>query len=175
MIVYQVSLERNLLIGAYTSRNILSSFCVTSFVNLFGKIDGFFWPVFVVATLAAMIASQAMISATFSCIKQSMALGCFPRMKIVHTSKMQMGQIYMPVINWFLMTMCVGVVSTFRTTTNIANAYGKQSFLMFAACVLFFSTKHCKYVCSVIFSVPCGDPAKLTWTMLFDLHGSKQE
>ncbi|GLU21589.1 hypothetical protein SLE2022_377210 [Rubroshorea leprosula] len=86
--------------------------------------DVLFWPVFVLATLAAMIASQAMISATFSCVKQSMALGCFPRLKIVHTSKRRMGQIYIPVINWFLMTMCIVVVSIFQSTADIANAYG---------------------------------------------------
>ncbi|XP_061359604.1 putative potassium transporter 12 isoform X2 [Gastrolobium bilobum] len=86
--------------------------------------DSLFWPVFVIATLAAMIASQAMISATFSCIKQSMALGCFPRLKIIHTSRKFMGQIYIPVINWFLMVMCIVVVSIFRSTTDIANAYG---------------------------------------------------
>eukprot|EP00261_Vitis_vinifera_P034675 XP_019075918.1 PREDICTED: putative potassium transporter 12 isoform X2 [Vitis vinifera] len=86
--------------------------------------DGLFWPVFVIATLAAMIASQAMISATFSCIKQSMALGCFPRLKIIHTSRKLMGQIYIPVINWFLMIMCVVVVASFQSTTDIANAYG---------------------------------------------------
>ncbi|KAK6252573.1 hypothetical protein QUC31_014293 [Theobroma cacao] len=86
--------------------------------------DSLFWPVFVVATIAAMIASQAMISATFSCVKQSMALGCFPRLKIIHTSRRLMGQIYIPVINWFLMIMCVVVVSIFRSTTDIANAYG---------------------------------------------------
>ncbi|CAM8979993.1 unnamed protein product [Rhodiola kirilowii] len=86
--------------------------------------DGLFWPVFVIATLAAMIASQAMISATFSCVKQSMALGCFPRLKIIHTSRKLMGQIYIPVINWFLMIMCIIVVATFRETTDIANAYG---------------------------------------------------
>ncbi|XP_020979075.1 putative potassium transporter 12 isoform X2 [Arachis ipaensis] len=81
-------------------------------------------PVFVIATLAAMIASQAMISATFSCVKQSMALGCFPRLKIIHTSRKFMGQIYIPVINWFLMVMCIVVVSIFQSTTDIANAYG---------------------------------------------------
>ncbi|KAJ8619960.1 hypothetical protein MRB53_028489 [Persea americana] len=86
--------------------------------------DILFWPVFVIATLAAMIASQAMISATFSCVKQSMALGCFPRLKIVHTSKKFIGQIYIPVINWFLMIMCIVVVASFRNTTDIANAYG---------------------------------------------------
>ncbi|XP_008793861.2 potassium transporter 23 [Phoenix dactylifera] len=86
--------------------------------------EAFFWPIFVIATLAAMIASQAMISATFSCVKQAMALGCFPRMKVIHTSKRSMGQIYIPVINWFLMIMCIVVVATFRSTTDIANAYG---------------------------------------------------
>ncbi|XP_065874405.1 putative potassium transporter 12 [Euphorbia lathyris] len=83
-----------------------------------------FWPIFVIATIAAMIASQAMISATFSCVKQSMALGCFPRLKIVHTSRKRMGQIYIPVINYFLMIMCIVVVSIFQSTTDIANAYG---------------------------------------------------
>ncbi|KAA8529552.1 hypothetical protein F0562_033649 [Nyssa sinensis] len=86
--------------------------------------DALFWPVFVIATIAAVIASQAMISASFSCIKQAMALGCFPRMKIVHTSRRLMGQIYIPVLNWFLMIMCVLVVATFQSTTDIANAYG---------------------------------------------------
>ncbi|CAN0925504.1 Putative potassium transporter 12 [Linum grandiflorum] len=86
--------------------------------------ESLFWPVFIIATLAAMIASQAMISATFSCVKQSMALGCFPRLKIIHTSKRRMGQIYIPVINYFLMTMCIIVVAIFRSTTDIANAYG---------------------------------------------------
>lgn len=86
--------------------------------------DGLFWPVFIIATVAAVIASQAMISASFSCVKQAMALGCFPRLKIVHTSKRLMGQIYIPVINWFLMIMCIFVVAAFRSTTDIANAYG---------------------------------------------------
>ncbi|KAF5443187.1 hypothetical protein F2P56_035768 [Juglans regia] len=86
--------------------------------------DALFWPVFVIATLAAMIASQAMISATFSCVKQSMALGCFPRLKIIHTSRRKMGRIYIPVMNWFLMIMCIAVVAIFQSTTDIANAYG---------------------------------------------------
>ncbi|KAL8518987.1 hypothetical protein ACS0TY_010078 [Phlomoides rotata] len=85
---------------------------------------GLFWPVFVIATIAAVIASQAMISASFSCIKQAMALGCFPRLKIIHTSRKLMGQIYIPVINYFLMVMCIIVVAVFRSTTEIANAYG---------------------------------------------------
>ncbi|KAI3467504.1 hypothetical protein Pfo_024167 [Paulownia fortunei] len=86
--------------------------------------DGLFWPVLVIATIAAIIASQAMISASFSCVKQAMALGCFPRLKIIHTSRKLMGQIYVPVINYFLMVMCIIVVAVFRSTTEIANAYG---------------------------------------------------
>ncbi|KAF3665097.1 Potassium transporter 7 [Capsicum annuum] len=86
--------------------------------------NSLFWPVFVIATVAAIIASQAMISASFSCVKQAMALRCFPRVKIIHTSKEHMGQIYIPVINWFLMIMCMLVVAAFRSTTSIANAYG---------------------------------------------------
>ncbi|KAK7307213.1 hypothetical protein VNO77_40073 [Canavalia gladiata] len=97
-----------------------------SYSNIFyASVPGsLFWPMFVIATLAAMIASQAMISATFSCIKQSMALGCFPRLKIIHTSTKFMGQIYIPVINWFLMVMCIVVISIFQSTNDIANAYG---------------------------------------------------
>ncbi|CAN4110277.1 unnamed protein product [Withania somnifera] len=86
--------------------------------------EGLFWPVFGIATIAAIIASQAMISASFSCVKQAMALGCFPRLKIIHTSRRHMGQIYVPVINWFLMIMCMLVVAAFKSTTGIANAYG---------------------------------------------------
>nr|XP_018686345.1 PREDICTED: potassium transporter 7-like isoform X2 [Musa acuminata subsp. malaccensis] len=83
-----------------------------------------FWPVFLIATIAALIASRAMTTATFSCIKQSIALGCFPRLKIIHTSRKFMGQIYIPVINWFLLVFCVAFVATFGNIYEIGNAYG---------------------------------------------------
>ncbi|GJN16810.1 hypothetical protein PR202_gb03833 [Eleusine coracana subsp. coracana] len=83
-----------------------------------------FWPVFVVATLAAVVGSQAVISATFSIVKQCHALGCFPRVKVVHTSRWIYGQIYIPEINWILMVLCVAVTVAFRDTTLIGNAYG---------------------------------------------------
>lgn len=83
-----------------------------------------FWPVFVVATLAAVVGSQAVISATFSIVKQCHALGCFPRVKIVHTSRWIYGQIYIPEINWILMVLCVAVTVAFGDTTLIGNAYG---------------------------------------------------
>ncbi|XP_020573977.1 probable potassium transporter 11 isoform X2 [Phalaenopsis equestris] len=83
-----------------------------------------YWPVFIVATAAAIIASQATISATFSIIKQAVALGCFPRIKIVHTSKNCFGHIYIPAINWILMVLCVAVTARFKNKTQIGLAYG---------------------------------------------------
>ncbi|XP_068654408.1 probable potassium transporter 11 [Aristolochia californica] len=86
--------------------------------------EAIYWPVFIVATAAAVVASQATISATFSIIKQALALGCFPRVKVVHTSKQFLGQIYIPDINWVLMVLCVIVTAGFRNTSQIGNAYG---------------------------------------------------
>nr|BAE93235.1 potassium transporter [Phragmites australis] len=83
-----------------------------------------FWPVFVIATLAAIVGSQAIISATFSIVKQCLALGCFPRVKVVHTSRWIHGQIYIPEINWILMVLCLAVTLGFRDITVIGNAYG---------------------------------------------------
>ncbi|GLT96697.1 hypothetical protein SLE2022_143020 [Rubroshorea leprosula] len=86
--------------------------------------SGAFWPVFLIANVAALIASRAMTTATFSCIKQSTALGCFPRLKIIHTSRKFMGQIYIPVINWFLLVVCVIFVCSISSINEIGNAYG---------------------------------------------------
>ncbi|XP_043722075.1 potassium transporter 5-like isoform X2 [Telopea speciosissima] len=83
-----------------------------------------YWPMFVVAVIASIIASQAMISATFSIVKQSMALGCFPRVRVVHTSHKHEGQVYIPEINFFLMFACTLVTASFKETTKIGNAYG---------------------------------------------------
>ncbi|XP_014516251.1 potassium transporter 7-like [Vigna radiata var. radiata] len=86
--------------------------------------SGAFWPTFLIANIAALIASRAMTTATFSCIKQSAALGCFPRLKIVHTSRKFMGQIYIPVINWFLLAVSLVFVCTISSLDEIGNAYG---------------------------------------------------
>ncbi|KAK7368799.1 hypothetical protein VNO80_10829 [Phaseolus coccineus] len=86
--------------------------------------SGAFWPTFLIANIAALIASRAMTTATFSCIKQSAALGCFPRLKIVHTSRKFMGQIYIPVINWFLLAVSLVFVCTISSVDEIGNAYG---------------------------------------------------
>ncbi|GLJ26860.1 hypothetical protein SUGI_0524970 [Cryptomeria japonica] len=86
--------------------------------------DPLYIPVFVVAILSSIIASQAMISATFTIIKQSMSMGCFPRVTVVHTSPKYEGQVYIPEINYILMIACVVVTVSFKDTTNIGNAYG---------------------------------------------------
>ncbi|KAG2582341.1 hypothetical protein PVAP13_6KG103900 [Panicum virgatum] len=83
-----------------------------------------YWPAFIIATLAAVVASQATISATYSIIKQALALGCFPRVNIVHTSKKFLGQIYIPDINWVLMILCIAVTAGFKNQSQIGNAYG---------------------------------------------------
>uniref|UniRef100_A0A5B7ARL3 Potassium transporter n=1 Tax=Davidia involucrata TaxID=16924 RepID=A0A5B7ARL3_DAVIN len=83
-----------------------------------------FWPVLLIANIAALIASRAMTTATFSCIKQSTVLGCFPRLKIIHTSRKFMGQIYIPVINWFLLVFTLVLVCTISSINEIGNAYG---------------------------------------------------
>ncbi|KAG2687995.1 hypothetical protein I3843_09G074800 [Carya illinoinensis] len=86
--------------------------------------DSIYWPVFLVATGAAVVASQATISATFSLVKQALALGCFPRVKIIHTSKTFHNQIYIPDINWILMILCIAVTVGFKNQTQIGNASG---------------------------------------------------
>ena len=78
-----------------------------------------------IAVAAAIIASQAMISGAFAIISQSLSLGCFPRVKVVHTSAKYEGQVYIPEINYLLMIACVIVCVGFKTTENIGNAYGK--------------------------------------------------
>ncbi|WVZ92262.1 hypothetical protein U9M48_038342 [Paspalum notatum var. saurae] len=83
-----------------------------------------FWPVFIVATLAAIVASQSLISASFSIIRQSIALGCFPRVTMKHTSEKYEGQVYSPEINYFLMIACILITIGFKGGPEIGQAYG---------------------------------------------------
>jgi len=82
------------------------------------------YPVVLIATAATVIASQALISGAFSLAMQSVQLGYLPRLDIRHTSASQMGQVYVGTINWALMVACVGLVLGFRTSGNLAAAYG---------------------------------------------------
>lgn len=82
------------------------------------------YPLIILATVATIIASQAVISGAFSLTRQAVQLGYLPRLKVEQTSKTQFGQIYMPGINWILMIACIGLVFGFRTSSNLASAYG---------------------------------------------------
>ncbi|GAU28515.1 hypothetical protein TSUD_156720, partial [Trifolium subterraneum] len=86
--------------------------------------DPLYWPTFVVAIGAAIIASQAMISGAFSIISQALSLGCFPRVRVVHTSTKHQGQVYIPEINYMFMIGCIIVCVAFKTTEKISHAYG---------------------------------------------------
>lgn len=148
-----------------------------------------FWPVFLVATLAAVVGSQAVISATFSIIKQSQSLGCFPRVKILHTSNHIYGQIYIPEINWILMVLCLAITIGFRDTIMIGNAYGLAvitvmlvtTFLMFlvmvivweksvfiaTAFLLFFGSIECLYISASLTKVHEGGWVPLVLSVIF--------
>ncbi|VVE08593.1 potassium transporter Kup [Pandoraea terrigena] len=81
-------------------------------------------PLVLVATAATVIASQAVISGAFSLTSQAIQLGYVPRMKILHTSDREIGQIYMPMINWALLLVIVWLVLAFKSSSNLAAAYG---------------------------------------------------
>jgi KUP system potassium uptake protein len=82
------------------------------------------YPLVVLATMAAVIASQALISGAFSLTMQAVQLGYLPRMRIEHTSHTQRGQIYIAHVNWLLMSACIGLVVGFKNSSNLAAAYG---------------------------------------------------
>ncbi|MBS1120426.1 MAG: Kup system potassium uptake protein [Deltaproteobacteria bacterium] len=102
----------------------------------------FLIPLVILATMAAIIASQALISGAFSLTNQAVQLGYMPRVTVIHTSSRQEGQIYIPEINWLLMVACVTLVFAFKSATNLAAAYGIAvtgtmaitSFLYFLVC-----------------------------------------
>lgn len=81
-------------------------------------------PLLVLATCATVIASQAVISGAFSVTRQAIQLGYLPRMTIVHTSEKEIGQIYIPILNWVLMIFVMALVLGFRSSSNLASAYG---------------------------------------------------
>ncbi len=82
------------------------------------------YPMVGVATAAAIVASQALISGAFSLTRQAVQLGYIPRVTIVHTSSTQIGQIYIPEVNWALWLGCLTLVAGFRSVSNLAGAYG---------------------------------------------------
>ena len=82
------------------------------------------YPLVILATIATVIASQATISGTFSMTQQAISLSFLPRMHVVHTSEREMGQIYIPVVNWLQLAAVVLAVAFFGSSSNLASAYG---------------------------------------------------
>ncbi len=97
------------------------------------------FPLIALATAAAIIASQAVISGAFSVTRQAVLLGYLPRMRIVHTSSGAIGQIYVPLANWALMFATIGLILVFKSSTNLASAYGfaATTTMMFTTLLLF--------------------------------------
>ncbi|KAF0539161.1 potassium transporter [Gigaspora margarita] len=108
-----------------------------------------YWIIFILAILATIIASQAMISATFSLIYQSMQLDCFPRVKVIHTSEKVEGQIYIPEINYILMVLVVIVCVIFKHSANLTIAYGVA-----VASVMIITTTLLTIVIRIVWRLP---------------------
>jgi KUP system potassium uptake protein len=109
----------------------------------YGLVEGpLLIPFIILATMAAIIASQALISGAFSLTNQAVQLGFLPRFTIVHTSHEHEGQIYIPELNWAFMIACVALVLAFKSSSNLAAAYGIAvtglmmitSYLIFLVC-----------------------------------------
>jgi KUP system potassium uptake protein len=86
--------------------------------------DWALYPMVVISTLATVIASQALISGAFSITQQALQLGFLPRVRIIHTSQEERGQIYIPQLNWLLFIGTIMLVLSFKTSSNLAAAYG---------------------------------------------------
>ena len=97
------------------------------------------YPLIALATAAAIIASQAVISGAFSLTRQAVQLGYSPRLQIEHTSTHEIGQIYVPAVNWALMVVTCALVIAFESSSNIAGAYGVAvSSLMVITTLMFY-------------------------------------
>jgi KUP system potassium uptake protein len=94
--------------------------------NIFFRLcpDGLLLPIVILATVATIIASQAIITGTFSMTRQAIQLGWLPRMRITQTSAMGYGQIYVPAVNWLLMAATLVLAVNFKTSESLAAAYG---------------------------------------------------
>ena len=99
-----------------------SSAVSSPFYNLFST--EFLWPAVIIATVAAVIASQAVISGAYSMTRQAIQLGFLPRMSVQHTSANESGQIYLPAVNWTLLIGVIAAVLIFKTSSGLAGAYG---------------------------------------------------
>ncbi|KAF8476540.1 potassium transporter [Russula ochroleuca] len=127
------------------------------YLTIPGRHNGpLFWILYVFAILATLIASQAMITATFSLVQQLVNQKCLPSLRLVHTSDKVQGQIYIPIANWILMIATIVIVAAFKSSTQLTNAYG------FAVATVMFTTsvlislqiryiKHLPWIVGILF------------------------
>ncbi len=109
------------------------------------------YPLVVLATAAAVIASQALISGAFSLTQQAVQLGYCPRVSIVHTSGETEGQIYVPEVNWALMVACIAIVLAFKDSSSLAAAYGiAVTGTMSITSLLFFAVARARWKWSLL-------------------------
>jgi KUP system potassium uptake protein len=101
------------------------------------------YPMIGVATGAAIVASQALISGAFSLTRQAVQLGYIPRVTVIHTSSTEIGQIYIPEVNWALWIGCVALVMGYQSTANLAAAYGIAVTGTMVITTLLFHTMAC--------------------------------
>lgn len=103
------------------------------------------YPLVILSTIATVIASQSTISGTFSMTKQAIALGFLPQMKVVHTSAIYIGQIYIPVVNWLQLTAVLIAVIGFGSSSNLAAAYGiaVTATMLVTTMLTFFVARYC--------------------------------
>jgi KUP system potassium uptake protein len=125
---------------------------------------GLFYPSLVISILATIVASQAMITATFQLLSQVMHMSFFPRIKLVHTSSKFYGQIYIPAANWVLMVGTVIVTAVYHNTTKLGEAYGTCVVLvtfittcMIAMCAIIVWRIHIAIVLPVFLVFACFD------------------
>ena len=125
--------------------------------NLFYKLAPAWalYPMVMLATAATVIASQAVISGAFSLTRQAVQLGYCPRLAIVHTSQEQIGQVYVPSVNWLLMLGTVGLVLGFRHSGSLAAAYGiAVSATMVITTILMFFVAHRRWKWHLAVALP---------------------
>ena len=115
------------------------------------------YPVVGIATIATVIASQALISGSYSLTMQAVQLGYSPRVEIQHTSAQEKGQIYIPAINWALMVACIGLVLGFQSSSRLAAAYGVAvTTTMVVTSILFFVVAREKLRWSLLTAILVG-------------------
>jgi KUP system potassium uptake protein len=102
------------------------------------------YPLLILATAATVIASQAIISGAFSLTRQAIQLGYLPRMRIDHTSAREIGQIYVPGVNWALMFSCIALVLGFGSSSRLASAYGVAvtTTMVITTILAYFAARH---------------------------------